>query len=66
MSLFLGKPLVGVGMRKISGFCERCDNFSQFLQRREGFWLCTVCRDEVTQMGRTVMPPFGPFFFTRR
>ncbi len=49
---------VGVGMKKISGFCERCENFSPFLQRSDGTWLCTVCRDTLRGMDGELRPGF--------
>ncbi len=51
-------------MREISGFCERCDVFSPFLEKEEGSWLCTVCYDEMTKMEKILVPVF-PFYIKK-
>ncbi|MCK4634618.1 MAG: hypothetical protein KAT37_01975 [Candidatus Aenigmarchaeota archaeon] len=53
-------------MRKISGFCERCENYSPFLENKNSLWLCTVCRDETGRLNRVVIPRFGSRLFIKR
>lgn len=41
-------------MKKISGFCERCETMSPFLTKKDERWLCTMCRDESYMLDRII------------
>ncbi|UCG95688.1 MAG: hypothetical protein JSV92_01400 [archaeon] len=52
-------------MRRISGFCEACENYSHYLQRRRGLWLCTICRDRKERLESILVPGSQNRFFSR-
>gem|GEM_PF-1717838 len=52
-------------MRRISGFCERCECFSPFLEKKNNLWLCTVCRDDVIQLN-WMLHNLGPNSLSKR